>query len=218
MKLLSRPLHKYTVAALAKRHISRSELTPEQMSQWADTNLVQLLNSRASPMVRRVTRLVELCRKACQLTEQIKLYDQDVVRERWGENNRTLRELNVLVSRYRRLPVIRAFHGTGAHLLVSYEPSERGSRAALRENTAVQWLLENVDLVSRIRRCGECRTWFFAVTEHQTFCGTNCRKRHASHSKDFKARRAQYMREKYRPAQKQRDLKAKKLAAGTKGR
>jgi hypothetical protein len=218
MKLLSRPLHKYTVAALAKRHISRSELAPEQMSQWADANLVQLLNSRASPMVRRVTKVVELCRKASDLTQQIKLYDQEVIKERWEENNRTITELDALIARYKRFPVIRAFHGAGPHLVVSYEPSGTGSREALRENAALQWLLDNIEVVHRIRRCRECRKWFFAVTEHQTFCGTNCRKRHASHSKDFKARRAQYMREEYRPAQKQRDLKAKKLAAGTKGR
>jgi hypothetical protein len=58
---------------------------------------------------------------------------------------------------------------------------------------------------SRFRRCqhSDCQRWFYAETTHQIFCGENCRKRHASQSPEFKEKRRIYMREKYRPQQKE---------------
>jgi hypothetical protein len=86
------------------------------------------------------------------------------------------------------------------------------------ENNAVRYLLFQLDpadgqpRIFRFRKCRECQGWFYALTEHQLFCRESCRKRYASHSPEFKKKRADYMREKYRPAEKERDLRDLRLA------
>jgi hypothetical protein len=49
------------------------------------------------------------------------------------------------------------------------------------------------------------------VTEHQKYCEANCRKREAQQGPEFKRKRAEYMRDRYRPLQKKLD--AQNLAA-----
>jgi hypothetical protein len=77
------------------------------------------------------------------------------------------------------------------------------------------WLLDHIDTVHRIRRCRlqECRQWFFAVTDHQKYCGDRCRKRDAAHGESFKEKRRIYMR-KYRVEEAERNERAKRLAKG----
>jgi hypothetical protein len=81
------------------------------------------------------------------------------------------------------------------------------------EVIAVAFLIENLALVHRIRRCLECRRWFFAITEHQKYCGDNCRKRHAARGDEFLEKRRTYMRD-YRQRQKAADMPSTKLARG----
>ena len=57
------------------------------------------------------------------------------------------------------------------------------------ETTAVAFLIENLALVHRVRRCVECQRWFLRITEHQKYCGDNCRKRHAAHGEEFLEKR-----------------------------
>ncbi len=136
MTIQTRPLlTKTALTAIAKRHIQASELTPRQMSQWANGQLIGLLNLRpASAVGQRVTKAVELCRKACDLTEYVKtsLDDQDTIRARWQELNRVMADLNARMSQYRRYPVVRAFHGPGYHLFISYECKAKTENEARR--------------------------------------------------------------------------------------
>ena len=78
------------------------------------------------------------------------------------------------------------------------------------ENSAVPWILSIAQtgfmlrpskLSRLIRRCGDCSQWFAAKMDHQHFCGEACRKHYASQSPEFKAKRRDYMRERYRPMQ-----------------
>lgn len=81
------------------------------------------------------------------------------------------------------------------------------------EHRAVYWLLKFLDGpayyanvpsgLSRFRRCAACSRWIFAVTDHQRFCGERCRKHYAAQSPEFKTKRRIYMKERYRPQQKE---------------
>lgn len=89
------------------------------------------------------------------------------------------------------------------------------------EYGAVHFLLEELKhpgAINRFRRCRECRQWFYAATNHQNFCKDTCRRRNASRNPEFREKRRIYMREKYRPLQKQLEqqsiAKAKKHTRG----
>jgi hypothetical protein len=66
--------------------------------------------------------------------------------------------------------------------------------------------------LSRFRRCSDCQNWFYAVTSHQRFCGETCRRHYTARSPEFKEKRRNYMKQVYRPQQKQRDLRSLSLA------
>jgi hypothetical protein len=89
------------------------------------------------------------------------------------------------------------------------------NESAASESQATAWLMDHIDAVPRIRRCRrlQCRNWFFAVTDHQKYCGDTCRKRDASRGESFKKKRREYMK-KYRRDEAERDQKAKRLAKG----
>lgn len=79
----------------------------------------------------------------------------------------------------------------------------------------------NQGKISRFRQCLDCRQWFYAVRGHQQFCGDACRRRHEAQSPAFKQKRASYMRERYRPLQKElqeRSLTLAKRKSKTKGK
>jgi hypothetical protein len=63
--------------------------------------------------------------------------------------------------------------------------------------------------LSRYRECAQCRSWFYALTNHQRFCKDSCRKRYASKSDEYRGKRRAYMR-RYRKDQKAMDEKSKK--------
>lgn len=69
--------------------------------------------------------------------------------------------------------------------------------------------------IQRLRTCGECGKWYYGMTDHQTFCGPNCRQRHATRNSAFRERRREYMK-KYRADEKQRHKRAERLARRTK--
>lgn len=81
---------------------------------------------------------------------------------------------------------------------------------------AVECVLEylRLGILDRLRSCEEdgCRRWFLAASAHQRYCCDSCRMRRVSKGEEFKAKRARYMREKYRPQLKQMEERAKKLA------
>jgi len=68
------------------------------------------------------------------------------------------------------------------------------------------------------RKCRDCSRWFYAVTEHQRFCGQACRRHYAAQSPGFKEKRRIYMREQYRPQQKeQQERSLRNARAAAKG-
>lgn len=75
--------------------------------------------------------------------------------------------------------------------------------------------------LSRFRLCPQCGGWFYAITGHQRFCGDSCRRQNAAQNPEFKEKRRTYMRERYRPLQKElqdRSLKGAKGSRQPKGR
>jgi hypothetical protein len=130
--------------------------------------------------------------------------------------NRVLIELNNLGRRYRWHPLIRHMgYEVGGD--AAFNITERWDVKDLElewETRAIWWLCgNNGRWIDVFRQCRDCSRWFFALAEHQVYCGDACRKRDASCSEKFKQRRRLYMR-KYRSAEKARDVNAKKLARG----
>jgi hypothetical protein len=66
--------------------------------------------------------------------------------------------------------------------------------------------------ISRFRRCSDCQQWFYATRGHQHFCGDVCRRRHEAQNPAFKEKRRIYMREKYRPLQKELQERSVRVA------
>jgi hypothetical protein len=133
------------------------------------------------------------------------------------EYHETIRELQKLLIRYEWRPTVEdvLYHRLDQEMLwkVVKSPEENV------ENRAVQYLLRELDRYNRrpktaekrlfrFRRCKECNQWFDAVTTRRIYCSASCKKRHASHDPEFKKERAKYMRETYRPGQKERDQQA----------
>lgn len=84
------------------------------------------------------------------------------------------------------------------------------------ENWAVLWLMRHVKgsgrspaPILRFRKCRQCSAWFYALTDHQTHCTAKCRQKFHAQSEEFRAKRAAYMREKYRPREKDCERLAK---------
>jgi predicted nucleic acid-binding Zn ribbon protein len=114
--------------------------------------------------------------------------------------------------KYRWTPAVR--YGGSFLEYVTKWPTE-----AEWENRTVLDLLEslkgqglNTSQIQRYRRCRLCSNWFYAVTAHQKNCSDTCRKKFNSNSDKFRAKRASYMRERYRPLLKELQENSKKTA------
>jgi hypothetical protein len=127
---------------------------------------------------------------------------------------RILEELNARLSKYKCLPVVRYLAAPDRCFDVRYL-FLAANDGAVSECQAISWVIDHIDAVHRIRRCRrlECRKWFFAVTDHQKYCGDSCRKRDAAQGESFKEKRRLYMK-KYRSNETEKDAKAKRLAKG----
>jgi hypothetical protein len=125
--------------------------------------------------------------------------------------NRVLTELNQLARRYRWHPLIRH---TGFEMPTFDVTETWDGRGTDRtwETHAIWWLCGNrAKWIDYFRQCRDCNRWFFALAEHQSYCGDSCRKRHASQSEEFKEKRRLYMRT-YRRTEGERDERAKNAA------
>jgi hypothetical protein len=219
MNVTARPLQQsktLSAAETAKRTIVQSGLSPSAMSRWADQNLIRLLNGKPSSVTERVTWVVEACQRVIQLDQAIKLASG--LGPDWkaldAELNEIMEELYARVSKYRCVPRVRYIAEPDTCFDVSFE-FLAASEGAKPECVAIAWLMDHIHAVHRIRRCrhAECRKWFFAVTDHQKYCGDRCRKRDAAHGETFKEKRRVYMR-KYRSDEAERDARSKRLAKG----
>jgi len=236
----SRPLQKSkapTAAQVAKRSIALAGTQTKTIASLADRYLISLLNMKPNGVTKRVTRIMELCRAATQLTEQISHFSIQGTAHNVAlkeERHKILLDLNTYLSKYKWTPVVRNSVSVDSYFQITFEagpnpvveerPNPVLARidfntpegAAFFENRAMQWIVRNIGKVHRVRRCHrlQCGKWFFAVTDHQKYCDTPCRKRDAEQGEDFKEKRATYMRETYRPGEKERDARSKRLAKG----
>ena len=175
------------------------------------------------PAVKRVetvlTLLVEADTLAREQREQMRLFErsgEDLHRsksfmESLDESTRTCRLLNAALMRY---PVLAFTHSGAGRFTVTEKPVITSTgQWAHWERMSVGTLLmlaRKPGELSRLRRCAECLQWFYAIKGHQQFCRVSCRRRHTAQDPEFKDKRAAYMRDQYRPLQK--ELAANTLA------
>jgi hypothetical protein len=175
--------------------------------------VIRLLNMEGNPGAKSVAELVEAFRRATQLMESIKTSSGG---EQYIAVN-ALAEINTRLSKFQWLPAIFGVTQPEPHFKVRYLMFAGNSddAALAMEQYATQWIVDHIDAVHRIRRCHfpECHKWFFAKTDHQKYCGGNCRQRDASQGESFKRKRRVYMK-KYRREEAERDAKAKRHAKG----
>jgi len=202
MKLRSRQLR-----SEVKTHIKLSGLKPSAMAGWANRNLVDWLNNAKSVGVERVLKILLLAQQARALTEETRLASSS--KEYMScirRLNPVLDELDTVLLRYNCKAEV--FHCDGSlhrHYLFC------APRTKKSEVVAIAFLLENLPVLHRIRRCLDCRCWFFGITEHQKYCGDSCRKRHAAQGEEFLEHRRLYMRD-YRRKEKMAEQNSKKFA------
>lgn len=129
------------------------------------------------------------------------------------EYHEIIQELQKLLIRYEWRPTVEDEFYTRLSQTMLWKVTKSSYKAA--ENRVVQYLLRELDRfnrrprterkrIFRFRKCEECNAWFDAVTTRRIYCNTSCKKRHASHDPDFKKDRADYMRNTYRPREKEK--------------
>jgi hypothetical protein len=125
---------------------------------------------------------------------------------------RLAQRINAALRSYRWFPQL-AFDPDGS--MRRLETFDERTEAYYHENLAVAIFLRELleGRIDRFRSCLVCDRWFYAMTSHQKYCSSNCRMKDHSQSAQFKAKRARYMREKYRPFIKKLERQAKREAA-----
>jgi hypothetical protein len=199
-----------SIGERAKRHITLSGLNSRYMVRWANLNLIDWLNQGKPVSVRRVLEIIDLAQQAQRTADEtMQSATDEQHRSCRVRLNRVLSKLNAVLLRYDCKAKV-LFYGSSLHKQYLFFSDHLRD---LSETRAVAFLIENLALVHRFRRCVDCQRWFIAVTDHQKYCRDKCRKRHAAYGQSFKDQRRLYMRE-YRSKEKARDAIAKKLAKG----
>jgi hypothetical protein len=94
-------------------------------------------------------------------------------------------------------------------------PEERVSWILVAEKSPIALLSVQVRCVLqlieqgailKIRRCQQCKVWFFARSSNQEYCKTSCRIKHLTGTEKFKKHRREFMR-KYNKLQKSGKVK-----------
>jgi hypothetical protein len=195
--------------------IQRMILSPSSVSENGYRLFIGRLNGRPNANTQRVAEVVEACHRVSQLMETIKSSPAPDAMLR-AEAGKAMADLNALLLRYKWHPYIFGFAGSESHFRIQHAiVGEHSDPELAVEHLAIQWIIENIDTVHRVRRCHrlQCRKWFFAVVEHQKYCRNNCRQGDASKEEEFKDKRRTYMR-KYRREQAELDARAKQIARG----
>ena len=128
---------------------------------------------------------------------------------------RTVDELGKVLTRYQwQSYVIAGQNGVEEQLgwskaLASGQHWEYGVVRVLLDKSKIPGEIE------RLRHCTNCGEWFHAKTSHQRFCGDSCRRRYTANSSEFKEKRRTYMKNVYRPQQKQHQQRSLELAKST---
>ena len=170
------------------------------------------------PCVVRVMRLLRLMQDAerfrvkahpLDMSAAYGLDDEAKLLSMRAEGDALLSKLNRQLMRYRWTPAVHRI--LWLRLEAGYRRPRQRTRNDMWENFAVWWLLRQITgdgdtpaSILRFKQCHRCSRWFYAVTNHQTYCSNNCRQKDHADSPEFRAKRARYMREKYRPNEKER--------------
>lgn len=179
----------------------------------------------AEAAVKRVekvlTLLVEADTLAREQREQKRLFERlgkdwhKPLMESLHASSRTWKLLNEALLPYSWVPL--AEGGIGRFGITERPVTTSTGQWAYWERMSVGTLLRlarKPGELSRLRRCSECLQWFHAIKGHQQFCGVSCRRRHTAQDPEFKAKRATYMRETYRPIiEKEKEARSKRQAA-----
>jgi hypothetical protein len=215
--------------------------TREQLAQAAYHRVLRKASQRPnSPGVRRVMKLLQLIQETERLRLELynrckeqrdnpatfPKYEKEMAfgifsdRKQQALNiefNDRLKTVRKQMQRYRWSPTIRSGDFLSLKQVFTW-PGRRDSEA-FWENFAVFWLMGHVSgslsspaPILRFRRCRQCSGLFYALTDHQLQCSAKCRQKFHANSPEFRAKRAAYMRERYRPQEKQRDQRQKRLA------
>jgi len=166
----------------------------EALKLWI---LNKLNSDSTTPSAVRVTELLQLLlqieAKRCELFGQHAVIDRgewdrldfrnypdlDTKNQQYQAFFQTLKQR---LSRYKWTPQVWPVHFYSLQLVWAYPLSNEEENW---ENQSVCWLIHQStqgnrgslrSLISRFRQCKECNKWFYAVTEHQHFCGSKCRK------------------------------------------
>jgi len=221
MKVASRRLRKADTPETknAARHsVKRAGISPSRMFELPDQSVdmvIEFLKMESIPAAKSFAELVEACQRLGQLIESIKFSSAPSSTQR-AEAASLVASINGRLFKYEWHPAVFGFMGAGSHFRVRYAVLANGSDpASAMEQYAIQWIVDHIDAVHRIRRCHrpKCHKWFFAKTDHQKYCGDNCRQRDAAQGESFKEKRRIYMK-KYRREEAERDARAKRLARG----
>ena len=133
--------------------------------------------------------------------------------------NNQLRKIEKGLKRYRWTPTVRDI-GDFYQLDQSFVwPGRRRDTEKYWENFAIFWLTgiyslngsgESPAHILRFRNCRQCSKLFYAVTNRQAHCHANCRQKFHADSPEYRAKRARYMREEYRPREKELNEREKR--------
>jgi hypothetical protein len=201
-----------------QRSVKRAGISPSRIFELPDQSVdlvIEFLKMESTPAAKSFAELVEACRRVSQLMESIKESSAPNGKQS-AEVYNALNGINTRLFAYQWHPAVFGHMGAGSHFKVHYAMLAKGSDpVSAMEQYAIQWIVDHIDAVHRIRRCRlpQCRKWFFAKTDHQKYCGDNCRQRDASQGESFKEKRRIYMK-KYRSEEAERDARAKRLAKG----
>ena len=177
--------------------------------------VIEFLKMESTPAAKSFAELVEACRRLGQLIESIKFFPATSGKQS-AEAARLVANINGRLFKYEWHPAVFGFMGAGSHFRVHYAIlAKSNDPASAIEQYAIQWIVDHIDAVHRIRRCHfpKCRKWFFAKTDHQKYCGDNCRQRDAAQGESFKEKRRIYMK-KYRSEEAATDKRLKQFVRG----
>lgn len=201
-----------------RRSVKHAGISSSRIFELPDQGVdlvIEFLKMESTPAAKSFAELVEACQRLGQLIESIK-FSPDTSSKQSAEAGRLVTDINGRLFKYEWHPAVFGHMGAGSHFRVRYAIlATSNNPAPAMEQYAIQWIVDHIDAVHRIRRChfSKCRKWFFAKTDHQKYCGDNCRQRDASQGESFKVKRRIYMK-KYRSEEAERDARAKRLAKG----
>lgn len=205
MKATARPLRN-----LKARRLPAS--AKRDALKFGGQHIVDLLNrpSDRDGATERVAWLVEAVHRVFELNESI-LFPSGFgpgKGAQMAEAARICAEMSERLSKFKYSVAVLNLPMQGGGLRAHYQLDLPPKKVGL-EALAATWITSHLDTVHLIRRCRQCPKWFFAVTDHQKYCSTACRKRDASQGESFKEKRARYMRETYRPRVKREEAASK---------